>query len=118
MAKYQSIPIATAKDIARKYGKSQVIIVAWDPVFGKEHVTTYGATVKDCEQAALGGTRIKQALNWPAELLKPSHANACGFAEMRFGGICTLPEGHKHSHECPCGLPFNICAAHAPENVR
>lgn len=68
MTKYKSIPITAARDIAKKYGKSQVIVVAWDPVHGKEHVTTYGTNKEQCRQAALGGDRIKAALNWPQSL--------------------------------------------------
>ena len=68
MTKYKGIPISAAKAIAEKYDKQQVIIVAWDPVFGKEHVTTYGTTLEACAQAAQGGNRVKRALNWPEEL--------------------------------------------------
>ncbi len=65
MNKYKSIPISAAKEIAKKYDKQQVIIVTWDAVHGKEHVTTYGDSKETCRQAALGGTKIKSALGWP-----------------------------------------------------
>lgn len=28
-------------------------------------MTTYGKTVDDCAQAAIGGNKVKAALNWP-----------------------------------------------------
>lgn len=57
------ITIDTAKDLAEAYGVRQVIIVSWD---GDETtVTTYGKSLEDCAQAAIGGNRIKAALSWP-----------------------------------------------------
>ncbi len=63
-ARYKGIPITAAKDIAKRFGKQQVIIVTWDAVHGKEHVTTYGDTKEACRQAALGGDKVKAALGW------------------------------------------------------
>lgn len=68
MAKYKPIPISAARDIAKKYGKAQVIIVTWDAAHGTEHVTTYGSDKEQCRQAALGGSRVKEALKWPQAL--------------------------------------------------
>jgi len=62
------IPIQAAKDIATKYGQSQVIIVTWDGATGNTHVVTYGATVADREQAAKGGNLVKRTLGWPESL--------------------------------------------------
>jgi hypothetical protein len=45
----------------------QVIIVAWDGE--RTHVVTYGKSVEDCDQAALGGDKIKKALGWPEALM-------------------------------------------------
>jgi hypothetical protein len=64
----ERIPIKSAKDIAINYGYSQVIIVAWDGETGVQHVTTYGKTIQDCEQAAKGGNFVKKALGWSDEL--------------------------------------------------
>lgn len=60
------IPIQAAKDVAEKHGCKQVILMAWDGE--KAHVVTYGKTLEDCYQAALGGDRIKKALGWPESL--------------------------------------------------
>ncbi len=57
--KYKPIPITAARDIAKRFDKQQVIVVAWDAVHGKEHVTTYGTTKVACAQAALGGNKVK-----------------------------------------------------------
>jgi len=60
------IPIEAAKELSKKYNLEQVILCAWD---GKlTHVTTYGTTVEACDQAAMGGNRVKDALNWPQSL--------------------------------------------------
>ena len=69
--KYKPIPISAAREIAKKYGKQQVIIVTWDAVHGKEHVTTYGDTKETCRLAAMGGARVKQALGWTTEESQP-----------------------------------------------
>ncbi len=70
MNKYKGIPITAAKEVAYKYAKSQVIIVTWDAMHGKTHVTTYGRSIKECEQAAAGGNLIKKALGWPDEMCR------------------------------------------------
>lgn len=66
--KTQRIPIARAKAIADEYRLHQVIVVAWDGATGTTHVVTYGSTFRDCEQAAIGGNRVKKALGWPDEM--------------------------------------------------
>lgn len=60
------IPIRAAKEIAKSFGMRQVILVAWS---GQgTHVVTYGESLEDCDQAAMGGNRVKRALNWPESL--------------------------------------------------
>jgi len=68
MRKYKKIPIVTARRIAKQYNKNQVIIVTWDSLHSKTHVTTYGKTLKECEEAAKSGNLIKKALGWPDNL--------------------------------------------------
>ena len=68
MGKYVDVPIDAAKRIADEFGKDQVIIVCWDKRHGRTHVTTYGKTTEECEQAAKGGNFVKKALGWPDEL--------------------------------------------------
>jgi hypothetical protein len=57
------IPISTAKRVAKDHDLQQIILVAWDGTL--MHVVTYGKSVKDCDQAAQGGNRVKAALGWP-----------------------------------------------------
>lgn len=67
MKEYKPIPVSAAKRIAEEFDKNQVIIVAWDREFGREHVTTYGKTKKECDEAAIGGNFVKKALGWVSE---------------------------------------------------
>ncbi len=60
------IPINQAKAFAIANDLKQVIIAAWDGE--RTHIVTYGDTVEACEQAAVGGNKIKKALGWPADL--------------------------------------------------
>lgn len=62
------IPISTAKRICEEYGYSQVIIHAFDIETGIQHVTTFGKSIEDCDNAAKGGNAIKKMLGWPDEL--------------------------------------------------
>lgn len=62
------IPIKECKDISVKYGQAQVILVTWDAKAGRVHVVTYGKSLKDCEQAAIGGNKVKKALGWPEDM--------------------------------------------------
>lgn len=63
----ERIPIKAAKDLAEIYNLRQAIIIAWD---GKlTHCVTYGKSIEDCDQAAIGGNKIKKALGWPESLM-------------------------------------------------
>ncbi len=71
------IPIKAAREIAKRYGLSQVVI------WGKEdsasqHVTTYGRTIAQCSLAANFGNHLKRSLGWPEELCqtKPARVRA------------------------------------------
>ena len=68
------IPISWAKKIANELGYTQVVIHAYDGETGTQHVTTYGKSLEDCDNAAKGGNAIKKLLNWDEELCdaKPS----------------------------------------------
>lgn len=74
--KYKSIPIIAAKEVAKKYEKDQVIIITWDKLHGKMHVTTYGKTLEDCKQAAEGGNKLKRVLGFPEDLCNSVPARA------------------------------------------
>ena len=73
--KPKRLPIKVAKDIAKQYEQRQVIVVTWDGYV--THVVTYGKSLKECDQAATGGDRVKEALNWPAYLvgIEPSRVS-------------------------------------------
>jgi hypothetical protein len=62
------IPIKAAQDIGNNHGYSQVIVVAWDKETNTTSVTTWGKSLTDCEQAAIGGNFVKKALGWPNHL--------------------------------------------------
>lgn len=61
------LPISALKKLAKEFDKDQVIVLAWDKTTGVTHVTTYGKSIVDCEQAAIGGNRIKAFMGWPPE---------------------------------------------------
>ena len=59
------IPIAAAKEIAKKYGYEQVIIFARTTgKDGMEHMTTYGITRQHCSIAATAGLYLQELLGW------------------------------------------------------
>jgi hypothetical protein len=62
------IPITQAKEIANKFGYSQVIIHAYDGETGMQCITTFGKSLADCKNAAEGGNAIKRLLKWDEEL--------------------------------------------------
>lgn len=61
------IPINWAKKIAEDLGYTQVIIHGYDGNSGIQHVTTYGKSLADCDNAAKGGNVIKNFLGFPKE---------------------------------------------------
>lgn len=61
------IPISSAKNIADRYEFPEVVIFAYDPETGKQHVTTYGKTKDQGMDAAKAGNFLKKALGWPEE---------------------------------------------------
>jgi len=68
------IPISAAKDISKRFGQDEVIIVTWDKVNNRTHVITYGKTIKQCAEAAQGGNFVKKSLGWPDELCQTEPA--------------------------------------------
>lgn len=88
------IPILAASDIAKAHGCRQVIVVAWDGE--RTHVVTYGVTEEDCDQAAMGGNRVKTALGWPESL----QADPSRVKKLK-NKIAEL-EAQLQLHEAPC----------------
>ena len=66
--KNKRIPILIAKEISSKYEYPEIVIFAYDPITGKQHVTTYGKTKEQCIDAAKAGNYLKKHLGWPDEL--------------------------------------------------
>jgi hypothetical protein len=64
----KNIPIRVAKEIADKYDWPEVVIFAYEPDTNHQHITTYGKTIKQCEDAAMAGNYFKEKLGWPKEL--------------------------------------------------
>jgi hypothetical protein len=59
---YLPIPVSVATEIADKFAKSQVVILAFDPVHEVTHTTTYGKSPFDKENAAATGKIVTQAI--------------------------------------------------------
>jgi hypothetical protein len=64
----KEIPIEAAKNISKNFEYPEIVIFAYDPVTGYQHVTTYGETVDQSNDAARAGNFLKKALGWPDEL--------------------------------------------------
>ena len=62
------IHIEAAKRIANDYECQEVVIFAYDPESGDQHVTTYGKNYEQCVDAARAGNHPKNHLGWPEEL--------------------------------------------------
>lgn len=62
MSDYKEVPIYVAAEIAREFGKDQVLIFAWDQANGYMHTTTYGTTPENKQMAAIGGDRVAAIL--------------------------------------------------------
>jgi hypothetical protein len=72
----RGIAIAAAKRASEESGYPVIVVFAIDPESGKQHVTTYGKTIRHCEWAAELGNNLKKALEWPPEMCqaKPKRA--------------------------------------------
>ena len=64
----KKLPIKIAKSISEEYNQDQVVIVTYERKTGVTSVVTYGKSIVDCEQAAMGGNFVKKALGWPDDL--------------------------------------------------
>lgn len=68
MSLVKRIPIAVARDIAKKYGYDQVVIyarkVGESPDQHGEHMTSYGVTREHCGVAAQIAERFKKLVGW------------------------------------------------------
>ena len=62
MAWNPSPKVADCREIARKWGKQQVIVLAVDPVAGTLEMATYGQTRELCAEAKRLGDHAYQAV--------------------------------------------------------
>ena len=68
------IPIKVARDLGKKLGMTEAILVFVDKN-GQQHVVTWGKRYNDCVDAARTGNYIKRdILRWPNELCKAKPA--------------------------------------------
>jgi hypothetical protein len=72
----KNIPIAAAKRISTDYEYPEVVIFAYDPESGDQHVTTFGKSLEQCKDAARAGNYLKKALGWPDDLCHSEPARA------------------------------------------
>jgi hypothetical protein len=68
MTKPKRIPVSAAKRISQEYNFPEVVIFAYDPATGKQHITTYGANKAQCKDAAKAADFLKVALKWPSHI--------------------------------------------------
>ena len=73
--KNKPIAISAAKEISLKYNYPEIVIFAYDPKTGMQHVTTYGKTKEQCLDAAKAGNYLKRALGWPEKLCNAKPKN-------------------------------------------
>jgi len=66
----KKIPIKAGREIAKKYGYDQVVIIARKTgLEGGEHVTTYGVNKTHCKIATDIGNYIKfKVMGWKSEI--------------------------------------------------
>ncbi len=62
MAEYLPVPVVEASRIADDFGKSMVVILAYDPIHQLTHTTTYGVSPADKELAATVGDACAKAI--------------------------------------------------------
>lgn len=85
MTAYAPVPVEAARFIADTYAKSVVIVLAWDPVHGQLHTTTYGVDDQSKAWAADGGEIASKALG--------TMPNQATYFE-NYRGHCCVASGH------------------------
>lgn len=61
---HNEIPVESAKELSTKYDYPEIVIFAYDPETGEQHVTTYGKSLKQSKDAAKAGNHLKLHLGW------------------------------------------------------
>lgn len=60
--KYKRVPITAAREVAKKYDKQEIVILAIDREFNKIHITTYGVSKHYCLNAEITGDFLTEVL--------------------------------------------------------
>lgn len=107
---YIPIPPGIAHLVGTRHQKNQVVIFAWDEVFGRHHITTWGNTDEHSRQAAEAGNRLKHLMEWP-EGLNHSIPARCWKEEPDVAGYWWTDDGVNVRLELligvsPAGLMF------------
>ena len=61
------IKIEDAKKLAKDLGYTEIVIYGYDKDSGVEHVTTYGISKEDSNNAADKGNEINRLMGWAEE---------------------------------------------------
>jgi hypothetical protein len=59
---YKPIPVAEAERLSMLYGKSEVVILVYDTASQMTHITTFGKSAFDKENAAAAGEKCGHAI--------------------------------------------------------
>lgn len=108
LAKYEkikkSIPIKEAKNLAKEYDLTHVIIYCFDQNNNIQHVVTYGKSLDQCDQAAKLGNMMKEGLGFPKSLCKDEPSRV----EKLKSELSILHDHLEKVHHCNCeisGIP-------------
>ncbi len=62
MNEYVEVPVKAAQDISTNFNKSIVVIVCYDPKHEKTHITTFGVSASDKENAVDAGDKFAKVV--------------------------------------------------------
>lgn len=62
MSNHIEVPVEAAREIATRYAKTMVVILAYDPTSQHTHLTTYGVGTEEKEIAAEVGERCAKLI--------------------------------------------------------
>jgi len=86
------------KQLSEKYGLSHIIMLAHGREPHREHIVTYGQSIREAMQAAEFGNRLKESLGWPESLHQQS-AKATARIEALESVTAELIENFMDEHD-------------------
>jgi hypothetical protein len=116
LPEYNPVPVETARRVGDEFGKSIVIINAWDPVHGKLHTTTWGRSGDEKGWAALGGQRTAQVLGAVPDLGEIYQDYRIQLLRRMTRMIQTIAVFHGGTHEEDCPVDDTCTCAFKPFN--